>query len=101
MVGKYCVVRPSMDGGGVFAGVVTGVDGNNVFLADARRLYYWRVPLGAPAFLSGVASHGLDPNESKIGEPNDMTLRGWSEIILCSAEAERSIRSVPSHLRVS
>ena len=96
----YVIVRCTQ--AGVHAGILVSHDGPNVVLNDSRRLWAWRVPMGAPSFLSGVATHGLDHGASKVGTP----LQGHrfteaSEVIPCSVIAERSIRSAPEILRVS
>ena len=67
-------------------------------LRDARRLWYWRVPVGAPAFLSGVATHGLG-EDCKVGEPVEIILTEACEVIACKDAAAESIISYPSHRR--
>lgn len=95
-VGRYAIVR--CRDAGVHAGVVEYHSGREVTLREARRLWYWKVPAGAPAFLSGVAMFGIT-DESKIGCPVSIHLTESCEIIPCSEEAERSIRGKASHER--
>ena len=89
MIGKYVIVR--CYAAGVHAGILELTDGRTCLLAEARRLWRWRVRLGAPDFLSGVATHGL-ADDSKIGAPVRIALTENCEIIECSSEAEKSIR---------
>ena len=89
MIGKYVIVR--CHAAGVHAGVLVMTDGRSCVLAEARRLWRWRVPIGAPDFLSGVATHGL-ADDCKIGAPVRIALTENCEILECSAAAEKSIR---------
>jgi len=92
--GKYVVVRATA--AGVHAGVLIARKGDEVQLADSRRLWLWRVPKGKPDFLSGVATHGLGDG-CKIGCPVSITINGACEVIDCTADAESSIRGYASH----
>lgn len=86
---------------GVHAGEYVSHSGREVTLRNARRLWAWRVPMGAPSFLSGVATHGLDHQHSKIGTPISVSLLEACEIIDCTPESEKSIRSAPEFLRTN
>ena len=91
MIGKYVIVR--CRDAGVHAGILVGNDGRECVLTEARRLWYWKPAKGAK-FLSGVANCGLDV-ASKIGQAVErIHLTENSEIILCSAEAARSIKEI-------
>jgi hypothetical protein len=61
-IGKYVIVRSSPSG--CWAGTLAGIDGDQVELTDARRLWRWWAAKGVS--LSGVAAHGLHP--AKLGE---------------------------------
>ena len=93
MVGKYVIVR--CRDAGVHAGVLESYSGRECLLNEARRLWYWK-PAGGQAFLSGVATHGLDP-ASKVGNPIRIHLTENCELIECTAVAEASIRGARSH----
>jgi hypothetical protein len=54
MVGRYVIAR--CYAAGVHAGVVENVDGENVILADSRRLWQWKAKDGIA--LSGLAHDG-------------------------------------------
>jgi len=87
-IGKFCIAR--CPNAGVHAGEVVSVDGETVVLKNSRRLWKWKAKLGIA--LSGVAQHGLDLSGSKLDEVNpQILLNGVCELIVCSAEAQRSI----------
>ena len=87
-INKYVIVR--CKDAGVHAGVLVSADGRSCILHEARRLWYWK-PAEDGAFLSGVALYGLDKS-SKVGKPVTIMLTEDCEIILCSEQAEQSIR---------
>ena len=95
----YVVVRCTA--AGVHAGELVSQSGPNVSLRNARRLWRWCVPMGAPSFLSGVATCGLDHGNSKIGCPIEVFLTDACEVILCSEVAAKSIKEAPSHVRTN
>ena len=94
MIGKYVIVR--CRDAGVHAGVLDKHFGREAVLSQSRRLWYWKPKNGA-AWLSGLATEGAD-EVSKIGRPVELLhLTETCEIILCSHEAEQSIRGAKSH----
>ncbi len=95
LIGKYCIVRCTA--AGVHAGLVVQHQGQEVLVADARRLWYWKPKV--EKFLCGVALQGLDP-ASKVGAPvPERYLSEACEITPCTAEAEDSIRNSPIEKR--
>lgn len=93
MIGKYVIVR--CRDAGVHAGVLDGNEGREAVLTESRRLWYWK-PANKQKYLSGVAIAGLH-QASKIGAPLPrLHLTETCEIILCSPEAEASIREIKS-----
>ena len=92
MVGDYVVVR--CRDAGVHAGVLESHHGRECVLTEARRLWKWVPAKGA--FLSGVAAYGLQHKESRVGAPVRIHLTENCEIIQCSDEAAKSIRSAPN-----
>ena len=94
---QYVIVRCT--GAGVHAGELVSVDGQTVKLRNARRLWKWRVPMGAPSFLSGVATHGIDVDHSKVGTPVTITLLEACEVIEASDTARNLIQSAPEEER--
>lgn len=93
-IGKYVVVRTR--DAGVHAGVLKSRNGRECELSDSRRLWYWKVA-NKGAFLSGVATLGLDHANSKVGAPIDVLLTENCEIIACSDEAAQSIAQAPTY----
>lgn len=86
-VGKYVIAR--CYSAGVHAGLVTHVDGEQVILADSRRLWSWKAKDGIA--LSGVAQTGIQSG-CKIDVVNpEIYLTGVCELIPCSAAAQESI----------
>lgn len=75
------------------AGVHVGIEGlragEEITLHEARRVWYWQ---GANS-LHEMSLHGVAAG-SKISEPVAVvTLRGWTEILPCTEEAEQSLRT--------
>ena len=94
MIGQYVIVR--CRDAGVHAGYLVSHNGRECVLDDARRLWYWK-PAAGSAFLSGVAVDGLH-EDSKVGKPvRRIHLTENCEIIMCSSEAEASIRYQDNH----
>ena len=90
MIGKYCMVRTYS--AGVFAGTVVTLDGKEVLLKNARRIWYW----DGAASLSQLAQSGTSkPENCKFPEPVDEVLLTESiEIIPITDEAAASIAGV-------
>ena len=99
LIGRYCVIRCTA--AGVHVGTVRAIDRQTVVLDEARRLWAWRVPMGKPAFLSGVAIHGIDHEHSKVGceIQQGHVLADMCEVIPTSAEAEKLLRAAPDSVR--
>lgn len=86
-IGKYVIAR--CYSAGVHSGFVKHVDGEQVILADSRRLWSWKSKDGIA--LSGVAQTGVQPG-CKIDFLNpEIYLTGVCELIPCSAVAKESI----------
>jgi hypothetical protein len=94
MIGKFVIVR--CRDAGVHAGVLEAHNGRECVLSEARRLWYWK-PANDAAFLSGVATEGLDAN-SKVGAPIRVHLTENCEIIECSTVAVRSIKEAKTYV---
>lgn len=92
----YVIVR--CRDAGVHAGYLVELKGRKAVLTEARRLWYFRVPMGSPSFLSGVALDGLGEG-SKIGAPINVTLTESCEIIDCTEKAKKSIVEYETHVR--
>lgn len=87
VIGKYCIAR--CDSAGVHAGEVVSVDGENVILKNARRLWSWKAVDGVA--LSGVAQSGIQKG-CKIDSMNPIIyLTGVCELIPCTDKSMESI----------
>ncbi len=93
MIGKYVIVR--CHDAGVHAGILESYNGRECVLRESRRLWYWR-PANGAAFLSGVATEGID-DSSKVGAPIKVHLTENCEIIECSERAIQSIRKAANY----
>ncbi|MBD3747768.1 MAG: hypothetical protein IE932_16330 [Sphingopyxis terrae] len=93
-IGKYVVIRTTQ--AGVHAGKLVSHDGQSAELTESRRLWYWKVA-NKGAFLSGVATEGLDHGQSKVGAPIDVRLTDVCEIIPCNEKAAESIAAAPTY----
>ena len=90
MAGNYVIVR--CRDAGVHAGELISHHGREAHLRNGRRLWYWKPAKGA--FLSGVAQYGL--GDGKVGAPTETYLTEDCEILVCTPEAEESIRGWPN-----
>ena len=81
MIGKVCVVRTYS--AGVHIGEIVSVNGTEVEMRGARRLYKW-----SGAFtLSEVSSAGIDPSNSRMSIPVNIFLQQAIELIPTTKEA--------------
>jgi len=87
----YVIVRTYS--AGVFAGNLESRKGKEAVIRDARRIWYW----AGAASLSELAVKGTSkPNECKFPISVDkIEVIEVIEIIYCTKEAEKSIKSVP------
>lgn len=87
---KNYIVRA--DRAGVFFGKIKERNGDEVTMADVRRLWYW----DGAASLSQLATEGVKAPENckfTVYVP-EMTILGVIEIIPCTTMAEDSIKEV-------
>ena len=91
MIGKICIVRTYS--AGVFIGTVKERNGKEVFLTDARRIWYW----DGAASLSQLANEGTSkPWNCKFPAPvSEVLLTEAIEIIPATETAIASIAAVP------
>ena len=85
MQGKHAIIRTYS--AGVHAGTVKSINGKEVILTDARRLWYWK---GAFT-LNAVANDGVDKG-SKISAPvPEILLTEAIEVIPTSEAAQKNL----------
>ena len=95
LLGEYVIIRTYS--AGVWAGFLKEKVKNEVYLTDARRLYYWSNIEGIS--LSGISLNGLKKETSKICAPVPIVWLKAIEIIPCSKLAQQSIISQPIYIK--
>ncbi len=90
MIDKYCIVRTYS--AGVFAGILTSLEGKVGVVKNARRLWYWD---GASS-LSDLAVNGVSkPKSCKFPvEVAEIKLTEIIEVIPATDKAIKSIKAV-------
>jgi len=91
LIGEYVIIRTYS--AGVWAGVLKEKVKNEVYLANARRLFYWSNIEGMS--LSGISLNGIDSSKSKICAPVDIVWLEAIEIIPCTDKAKKTIINQP------
>ena len=91
LLGEYVIIRTYS--AGVWAGFLKEKVKNEVYLTEARRLYYWSNIEGIS--LSGISLNGLKREASKICAPVPIVWLEAIEIIPCSKQAKESIVNQP------
>lgn len=94
LIGEYVIVR--CRDAGVHAGVLKMQQEREAVLTESRRLWYWK-PANGAAFLSGVATEGLN-EASKVGVPIRVHLTETCEIIHCTDKARQSIEGAKTYV---
>lgn len=89
-LGRYCIIRTYS--AGVHCGVLKSWNGQEVILAEARRIWHW-----TGAFtLSEIATNG--PTTAKLSVPlAEMALTQAIEIIPANEKGETWLRGASSH----
>ena len=95
LLGEYVIIRTYS--AGVWAGFLKEKVKNEVYLTEARRLYYWSNIEGIS--LSGISLNGLKKETSKICAPVPIVWLEAIEIIPCSKLAQQSIISQPIYIK--
>ena len=91
LLGQYVIIRTYS--AGVWAGYLKEKVKNEVYLTEARRLYYWSNVEGIS--LSGISLNGLEEEFSKVCAPVPIVWLEAIEIIPCSKKAQESIINQP------
>jgi hypothetical protein len=87
MIGRYVVVRNI--NAGVHVGVLASMDGMQVTLTDARRIWSW---VGANT-LNEIALHGVGAHSRVSESIPEIALTQAIEVIPCSPSGEENLRS--------
>jgi hypothetical protein len=91
LVGQYVIIRTYC--AGVWAGILKEKVKNEVYLADARRLYNWSNNDGIS--LSGISLNGINSTKSNICAPVNIVWLEAIEIIPCTDNAKATIINQP------
>jgi len=86
-VGKKVIVRTYS--AGVHFGTLSRKEGREVYLSNSRRLWYWKNKTGIS--LSGIATTGINQNDSRVSCLVDDIWLEAIEIIPCTKDASSSI----------
>ena len=90
LIGRYVIAR--CYSAGVHAGEVVAVDGENVVLKYARRLWSWRAADGVA--LSGLAQNGIVAKSCKIDTlVPEIYLTGVCELIPATSSVQEQINA--------
>lgn len=84
MIGRHCIIRTY--GAGVHFGIVDSVDGSEVLLKNARRLWKWE---GAFS-LSEVATNGVNKGSRIAVEVGEIFLTGAIEFVPTTEKARKT-----------
>ena len=87
MVGKKCIIRTYS--AGVWFGTVEQKVGNEVIIANARRMWQWWA--AESISLSGVAVYGIKQEKSKIAPAVESVWLEAIELIPCTDTSIKSI----------
>ena len=87
MIGQKVIIRTYS--AGVFYGILTAKSGDEVYLSNARRMWFWKAVQSIS--LSACAIYGIDQKESRIVAPVEKIWLQAIEIIPCTPIAIESI----------
>ncbi len=87
MIGSHVIIRTYS--AGVWAGILDQKSGNEVILANARRMWQWHA--AESISLSGCAVYGIDQSKSRIAPAVEKTWLEAIEILPLTAIAKDSI----------
>ncbi len=91
LIGKHVIVRSNL--AGVFFGILTNKEGEELTLSNARKFYYFS---GANT-VEDLANQGaLNKNECKLTvEIEEIVISKFEQILPCSKKAISQIKTIP------
>lgn len=91
LIGKHVIVRSNL--AGVFFGILTAKDGDELTLSNARKFYYFS---GANT-VEDLASEGaLNVSNCKLTvEIKEIIISKFEQILPCTAKAVKQIKTIP------
>jgi len=91
MIGQKVIIRTCSAGN--FFGTLEAKSGDEIYLTNARRMWYWKAAQGIS--LSACALGGIDQAKSQIVAPVERIWLQAIEIIPCTQTAIESIEGAP------
>lgn len=91
MIGKHVIVRSNM--AGVFFGILTEKNGDELTLSKARKFFYFS---GANTVEDLATQGAIDVSNNKLTrEVSEMIISKFEQILPCTKEAIKQINSIP------
>lgn len=91
LIDKYCIVRSNL--AGVFFGILTAKNGDELTLKDARKFYYFS---GANTVEDLAYQGALNPANCKLTVTVDeIVISKFEQLLPCTAKAIKQIKSIP------
>lgn len=87
MVGEFCIVRTYS--AGVHCGTVESINGTQVVLKDATRLWQWQKGTKGSLSLSSISQHGAGTQSRIDGPVPAILLTQAIEVIPCSEDGKK------------
>jgi hypothetical protein len=91
LIGKYVIVRSNL--AGVFFGILTGKEGDELTLKDARKFYYFS---GANTVEDLATQGALKPKDCKLTvSVDEIVISKFEQILPCTKESINQIKTIP------
>ena len=91
MIGKYCIVRSNL--AGVFFGILTHKEGDELTLSNARKFYYFS---GANTVEDLATQGALNVSNCKLTvEVEEIVISKFEQILPCTLNAIKQIKTIP------
>lgn len=91
LIGKYCIVRSNL--AGVFFGILTNKEGDELTLSKARKFYYFS---GANTVEDLAHQGALNVSKCKLTvEIEEIVISKFEQLLPCTKEAIEQIKSIP------
>ncbi|MBP8017130.1 hypothetical protein KAZ01_03930 [Candidatus Gracilibacteria bacterium] len=91
LIGKYCIVRSNL--AGVFFGILTNKEGDEITLSKARKFYYFS---GANTVEDLAHQGALNVSKCKLTvEIEEIVISKFEQLLPCTKEAIEQIKSIP------
>jgi hypothetical protein len=92
LIGKHVIVRSNL--AGVFFGILTNKEGDELTLSNARKFYYFS---GANTVEDLANAGALNVNNNKLTvEIEEIVISKFEQILPCTKQAVIQIKSIPT-----